>query len=103
MSQRLQQIGLRKMDTLYDASAYPDPVLKMIWEAGNLGIAIANWWMLGWPERVTKLLAQRIYEDEFQHQLSQMQDILARTADMDYFSPVEVVIMSGFCLEPPNL
>ena len=91
------------METLYDASEYPDTVLKMIWEAGNLGIAIANWWMLGWPERVTKLLVQRIYEDEFQHQLSQMQDILARTADMEYFSPVEVVIMSGFCLEPPNL
>ncbi|PTR17643.1 hypothetical protein C8R31_101810 [Nitrosospira sp. Nsp2] len=91
------------METLYDASVYPDPVLKTIWGAGNLGVAIANWWMLGWPERVSKLLTQRIYEDEFQRQLSQMEEILARTADMGYFSPVEVVIMSGYSLEPPNL
>jgi hypothetical protein len=91
------------METVYEAGAYPEAVLKTIWGAGHLGIAIANWWMLGWPERVAKLLTQRIYEDEFQHQLSQMQDILARTADMGYFSPVEVVIMSGYCLEPPNL
>jgi hypothetical protein len=91
------------METLYEPSAYPEPVLKMIWGAGNLGVAIANWWMLGWPERVSKLLTQRIYEDEFRHQLSQMQEILARTAEKDYFSPVEVVIMSGYSLEPPNL
>ena len=67
------------METLYDARTYPESILTMIWRSGSLGIAIANWWMLGWPERVRKLLEQRIYEDEFQHHLSQMQEILART------------------------
>ena len=42
-------------------------------------------------------------EQIIQRQLSQMEEILARTADMGYFSPVEVVIMSGYSLEPPNL
>jgi hypothetical protein len=32
-----------------------------------------------------------------------MQEILARTEDMGHFSPVEIVIMSGYRLEPPNL
>ena len=91
------------METLYEAPTYPESILTMIWRSGSLGVAIANWWMLGWPERVTKLLDQRIYEDEFQHHLSQMQEILARTEDMGHFSPVEIDIMSGYRLEPPNL
>jgi hypothetical protein len=92
-----------RMEPLYDIRAYPHSVLTMIWRSGSLGIAIPNWWMLGWPERVAKLLAQSIYEDEFQRHLLQMEGILARTADMGHFSPVEVVIMSGYRLEPPNL
>jgi hypothetical protein len=91
------------METLHEAPTYPLSILTMIWRSGSLGIAIANWWMLGWPERVMKLLEQRIYEDEFQHHLSNMEEILARTENMRDFSPVEVVIMSGYILEPPNL
>jgi hypothetical protein len=91
------------MEILYETPTYPESILAMIRRSGSLGIAIANWWMLGWPERVAKLLQQRIYEDEFQHHLSQMQEILARTEDMRHFSPVEIVIMSGYRLEPPNL
>ena len=49
------------------------------------------------------LLSQRIYEVEFRHQLSQVQNILARTEDMAHFSPVQVGVMSGFRLEPPKL
>ncbi|SEO22655.1 hypothetical protein SAMN05216404_11460 [Nitrosospira multiformis] len=90
------------METLYDAGEYPSPVLKMIRETGDIGIAIANWWKLRWPERVAKLLAERIYEIEFRHQFSQVQNILARTEDMANFSPVQVVVMSGFRLEPPK-
>ncbi|SET72623.1 hypothetical protein SAMN05216412_11514 [Nitrosospira multiformis] len=97
------------MEILYDAGEYPSPVLRMIWDMGKLWgnrrrrVAIANWWKLGWPERVAKLLSQRIYEIEFRHQLSQVQNILARTEDMVHFSPVQVVVMSGFRLEPSKL
>ena len=80
--------GIKKMEILYDAGEYPSPVLRMIRETGDIGIAIANWWKLGWPERVAKLLSQRIYEAEFRHQFSQVQNILARTEDMAHFSPV---------------
>ncbi len=89
------------MEILYHAREYPDPVLKMILDTGNLGIAIANWWKLGWPERVAKLLARTVYEDEFRYQLAQAQNILARIEDMGHFSPVQVIVMSGFRLEPP--
>jgi len=95
--------GIKKMETLYDAGEYPGPVLRMIREIGDIGIAIANWWKLGWPERVAKLLAQKIYEIKFRHQFSQVQNILARTEDMANFSPVQVVVRSGFRLEPPKL
>lgn len=93
--------GTAGMEILYHAREYPDPVLKMILDTGNLGIAIANWWKLGWPERVAKLLARTVYEDEFRYQLAQAQNILARIEDMGHFSPVQVIVMSGFRLEPP--
>ena len=75
MQQDIFNPGVKKMEILYDAGEYPSPVLSMIRETGDIGIAIANWWKLGWPERVAKLLAQKIYEIEFRHQFSQVQNI----------------------------
>jgi hypothetical protein len=63
---------------------------------------IANRWMIGWPKRVVNLIVQDAYEDAFQYQLLQEQDAIARASNLSNIAPVEVVVMSGLNLEPPE-
>jgi hypothetical protein len=91
------------MHSLYNADVYPDQVREMILQSGQTGIEIANRWMTGWPKRVVNLLIQDMYEDVFQHQLLQEQDVIARAFNLGKLGPTEVVIMSGLSLEPPEV
>jgi hypothetical protein len=59
--------------------------------------------MMGWPKRVVKLLIQDIYEEVFEHQLLQEQDVIARASNLSHLAPLEVVVMSGLSLEPPEV
>jgi hypothetical protein len=91
------------MQSLYNADIYPDEVREMILESGQIGIEIANRWMMGWPKRVVNLLIQDMYEDVFQHQLLQEQDVIARASNLSHLAPIEIVVMSGLSLEPPEV
>jgi hypothetical protein len=91
------------MQSLYNANIYPDQVREMILQSGQTGIEIANRWMLGWPKRVVNLLIQDMYEDVFEHQLLQEQDVIARASNLSHLAPIEVVVMSGLSLEPPEV
>lgn len=55
------------MQSLYNPDIYPDQIRETILQSGQLGIEIANRWMMGWPKRVVKLLVQDMYEDVFQY------------------------------------
>lgn len=90
------------MQSLYNADVYPDDVRELILQSGQLGIEIANRWMIGWPKRVVNLIVQDAYEDAFQYQLLQEQDVIARASNLTHIAPVEVVVMSGLNLEPPE-
>lgn len=90
------------MQSLYNADIYPDEVRELILESGQLGIEIANRWMIGWPKRVVNLIVQEAYEDAFEYQLLQEQDAIARASNLSNIAPVEVVVMSGLSLEPPE-
>ena len=48
------------MQSLYNEDIYPDQVREMILESGQIGMEIANRWMIGWPKRVVNLLIQLI-------------------------------------------
>lgn len=91
------------MQSLYNADIYPDQVREMILQSGQTGIEIANRWMMGWPKRVVNLLIQEMYEDVFEHQLLQEQDVIARAANLSHLAPLEIVVMSGLSLEPPEV
>ena len=91
------------MQSLYNVDIYPDEVREMILESGPTGIEIANRWMIGWPKRVVNLLIQDMYEGTFQHQLIQEQDAIARAANLSHLAPLEIIVMSGLSLEPPEV
>ena len=91
------------MQSLYNADIYPDQVREMILESGQIGIEIANRWMVGWPKRVVNLLIEDMYEDVFQYQLLQEQDVMARASNLSHLAPIEVIEMSGLSLEPPEV
>lgn len=98
-----EQFRRIKMQSLYNADVYTDEVREMILESGHTGIEIANRWMIGWPKRVVNLLIQDMYEDVFQHQLLQEQDAIARASNLSHLAPMEIVVMSGLDLEPPEV
>jgi hypothetical protein len=91
------------MKSLYNPDIYPDSIREMILQSGQIGIEIANRWMMGWPKRVVNLLIQDRYEDVFEHQLLQEQDVIARASNLSHLAPLEVVVMSGLSLEPPEI
>lgn len=91
------------MQSLYNPDIYPDQVREMLSQSGPIGIEIANRWMMGWPKRVVQLLVQDVYEDVFQYQLLQEQDVIARASNLNHLAPLEIVVMSGLSLEPPEV
>lgn len=91
------------MQSLYNADIYPDQVREMILQSGQLGMEIANRWMMGWPKRVVNLLIKDMYEDLFQHQLLQEQEVMARASNLRNLAPIEIIVTSGLNLEPPEV
>ncbi|SFN32701.1 hypothetical protein [Nitrosospira briensis] len=91
------------MKSLYNPDIYSDQVREMILQSGEIGIEIANRWMMGWPKRVVKLLVEDMYEEVFEYQLLQEQDVIARASNLSHLAPMEIVVMSGLSLEPPEL
>ncbi len=91
------------MQSLYNPDIYSDQVREMILQSGEIGIEIANRWLMGWPKRVVKLLVQDMYEEVFQYQLLQEQDVIARASNLSRLAPMEIVVMSGLSLEPPEM
>ncbi|MEO6430953.1 MAG: hypothetical protein ABIO50_04260 [Nitrosospira sp.] len=91
------------MQLLYNPDIYPDQIREMILQSGEIGIEIANRWIMGWPKRVVNLLIQDVYEEVFQYQLLQEQDVIARASNLSYLAPLEIMVMSGLSLEPPEV
>lgn len=54
-------------------------------------------------KRVVNLLIQDMYEEVFQYQLLQEQDVIARASNLSHFAPMEIMVMSGLSLEPPEV
>ena len=59
--------------------------------------------MMGWPKRVVNLLTQDMYEDLFQYQLLQEQEVIARASNLRNLAPIEIIVTSGLNLEPPEV
>lgn len=91
------------MKVLYNSDIYPDQIREMLLQSGQIGIEIANRWMMGWPKRVVQLLVEDMYEGAFQYQLLQEEDVIARASNLSHLAPMEIIVMSGLSLEPPEV
>ncbi|KIO49134.1 hypothetical protein [Nitrosospira sp. NpAV] len=91
------------MKALYNSDIYPDQIREMLLQSGQIGIEIANRWMMGWPKRVVQLLVEDMYEGAFQYQLLQEEDVIARASNLSHLAPMEIIVMSGLSLEPPEV
>lgn len=90
------------MQTLYKPKSYPQEIIKEINRSGALGIALANRWMLGWPETVKELIAANEYLSAFLDQLEQERDALAANTD-NWLSSTEKIAMAGLRQSPPTI
>ena len=91
------------MKALYNPDIYPDQIREMLLQSGQIGIEIANRWMMGWPKRVAQLLVEDMYEGAFQYQLLQEEDVIARASNLSHLAPMEIIMMSGLSLEPSEV
>lgn len=88
------------MQPLVRPAAYPPAIRREIAQLGRIGTAIANRWMLGWPERVKALIAAGQYLPALTAQHEAELDALAENAE-NWLSEMEKVQLAGLSLECP--
>ena len=91
------------MQELYKPNSYPIPIRKVIMSQSSLGIAIANRWMLGWPKRVEKLLAENQYQAYLIDQVETERQALAEMPNMDHLAQHEKMQMLEINPAPPMI
>ena len=89
------------MENLISQSAYGAELANEIETLGNLAIAIANRWMLGWPSAVQNLLENGTYYDSLCAQVEQEKAILANESNMRHLSPSEILSVYEIKKSPP--
>jgi hypothetical protein len=91
------------MQELYKPKAYPLAIRQAIIAQSSLGIAIANRWMLGWPKRVVKLLAENQYLDCLTSQVTEEAEVLASMPNMDHLAQHEKMALMEINPAPPAI
>lgn len=91
------------MQEIYQKKVYPADVLIAIRNSGRLGVALANRWMLGWPEQVKELIASQEYLTAFKNQHEQEVEALATAQDCRHLAEMEIIAVSGLAMGPPTI
>jgi hypothetical protein len=91
------------MEALYNRALYGEGRALQIETMGNTAVSIANRWMLGWPDKVSALIAANQYMPALQAQREQEVDVLSNATGMSHLSPVEILQMHEISLEPPSV
>jgi len=89
------------MQTLYRPQDYNKSDRALVKASGRIGVAIANRWMLGWPELTKELMRKLQFRQAFKEQLKAETEVLAMSKDRDHLAEVEIVQMAGLSLMPP--
>lgn len=102
---KIQEVASRGsvMQTLYKPKAYSDQIRTAVLQSGPMGIALANRWMLRWPEAVSKLIQASEYLAAFQEQLEQEKTALAGAYNMTHLTPTEQMQVEGLAQSPPMI
>ncbi|UTA55184.1 hypothetical protein L3D22_04945 [Lysobacter soli] len=89
-----------QIEQLVGASVYPPDIAVAVTALSPLGIQIANRWMMGWPKRVKKLLADGTYFAALREQEKQERNVLADN-QAGHLARHEVLEVYGLSLAPP--
>jgi len=76
------------MQTIYQPQRYSVELRNLIAQS-QIGIELANRWMLGWPERVQTLIEAGEYQAAFELQLGQEVEAEANSAQYGHLSSWE--------------
>lgn len=88
------------MQELHSPETYPPETRKRILAMGSLSRAIANRWLLGWPERVRGLLSTGQYLDALKAQMNLESEALSQPG-LDHLSSWEKAEVMGLDQSPP--
>ena len=91
------------MQDLLSPKAYPENLRKAIQAQGQVGIELANRWMLGWPGKVKALIAAEQYQAAFEYQVEQERNLLETQKDYSHLARHELMELFGQPAEPPTL
>ncbi len=91
----------KMMQELLKPKTYPMEVRKAIYSQSSLGVAIANRWMLGWPQRVKALIDNGDYQEAFLKQAEVERQALAEATGMNHLADHEKLAMLEIMPAPP--
>ena len=90
------------MQELVKANAYPSEVrAKLLAMSSQTAREIANRWMLGWPKRVQRLIAENYYLEALADQTEQEERAKMDTS-LNHLSSWEKAQVWELSLEPPT-
>lgn len=89
------------MQELLHQKKYPLEVRKAIYSQSSLGVAIANRWILGWPDRVKAMLDKGEYQAYFLKQAETERQALAKATGMNHLADHEKLAMLEIPPAPP--
>ena len=91
------------MQELLKQKTYPMEVRKAIYSQSSLGVALANRWMLGWPQRVKALLDKGEYQAAFLKQAEIERQALAEATGMNHLADHEKLAVLEIMPSPPMI
>lgn len=80
---------------------YTQKQLAQIEAMGSLSLAVANRWMMGWPDRVAALFAAGTYFDCLASQVEREKTVLADEPNMRHLARHEILQMYEIREAPP--
>ena len=89
------------MQELCRPNAYAPRILKQITAMRPVATAIANRWMLGWPQPTKELLKSGRYLEALKAQEQQVREVLSEPGNR-HLARHEILQEFGLSLGPPN-
>ena len=89
------------MQELAMQKKYTADLVLQIETMGALAVAVANRWIMGWPDRVARRLAAGIYVDCLAFQVEHEKGVLANEANMRHLARHEILQIYEISEAPP--
>ena len=88
------------MTALYKANVYPPAIREELMRRSQTAREIANRWLLGWPKRVQRLIAENYFLEALENQTAEEERAKMDTS-LNHLSSWEKAQVWELSLEPP--